>query len=152
MGNYSYEKSKFLGLMAGVRYSDNSTKFSLGKSELVPSSFPLKPLHNYVLKFKKDFDSFSIFSRAQYEIEDEKLNESILGIEWSYDCLRLRLSFEKAKFFPNGLEANDQISYMQNIYLTNPVVKNNLSFEFELIGLTNVLTPIDNIIENGLFN
>ena len=152
MGNYSYEKSKFLGLMAGVRYSDDSTKFSLGKSELVPSSFPLKPLHNYVLKFKKDFDSFSIFSRAQYEIEDGELNESILGVEWSYDCLRLRFSFEKAKFFPNGLEVNDQISYMQNIYLTNPAVKNNLSFEFELIGLTNVLTPIDNIIENGLFN
>ena len=41
---------------------------------------------------------------------------------------------------------------MQIINLTNPQVKNNLSFEFELIGLTNVLTPIDNIIENGLFN
>jgi hypothetical protein len=104
------------------------------------------------VKFKKDFDSFSLFSRAQYEIDDKSLNESVFGIEWIYDCLRLRLSFEKAKFFPVGAESNNEFSYMQNIYLTNPAVKNNLSFEFELIGLTNVLTPIDNIIENGLFN
>ncbi len=61
-------------------------------------------------------------------------------------------SFEKAKLFQVGAESNNEFSYMQNIYLTNPAVKNNLSFEFELIGLTNVLTPIDNIIENGLFN
>ena len=64
----------------------------------------------------------------------------------------LLVNFEKAKFFPVGAESNNEFSYMQNIYLTNPAVKNNLSFEFELIGLTNVLTPIDNIIENGLFN
>ena len=152
MGNYSYEESKFMGLTAGFRYSDNSTKFSLGKSEIIPSSYPLKPLHNYVMKFKKDFDYFSLFSRVQYEIDDKSLNESVFGIEWIYDCLRLRLSFEKAKFFPVGAESNNEFSYMQNIYLTNPAVKNNLSFEFELIGLTNVLTPIDNIIENGLFN
>ena len=42
--------------------------------------------------------------------------------------------------------------YAEHIYLTNPKVKNNLSFEFELIGLSNLLTPIDNIIEYGLFN
>ena len=45
-----------------------------------------------------------------------------------------------------------ETSYFDLIYLTNPKVKNNLSFEFELVGLTNILTPIDNIINDGLFN
>ncbi len=151
-GNYSLDKSQFIGLNAGFSYVDESTLLSIGKSEILQPSYPLKPLDNYVMKFKKDFDSFSLFSRAQYEIDDKSLNESVFGVEWRYDCFRFRLSYEKAKFFPSGIETNSNIDYAQNIYLTNPAVKNNLSFEFELIGLTNVLTPIDNIIENGLFN
>ncbi|MBT09881.1 MAG: hypothetical protein CMD63_01235 [Gammaproteobacteria bacterium] len=152
MGNYSYEKKKFMGLMGGVRYMDNKTKFSIQKNKIVPSSYPLKSLDNYVMKFKRDFNSFSLFSRAQYAKEDKSLNENIVGVEWKYDCLKLRLSFERAKFFP-FLDADyNDVPYAEHIYLTNPKVKNNLSFEFELIGLSNILTPIDNIIEYGLFN
>jgi len=89
---------------------------------------------------------------TQYAKEDKSLNENIVGVEWKYDCLNLRLSFERAKFFP-FLDADyNDVPYAEHIYLTNPKVKNNLSFEFELIGLSNILTPIDNIIEYGLFN
>jgi len=131
---------------------DEKTRFSIQKNKIVPSSYPLKTLDNYVMKFKRDFNSFSLFSRAQYAKEDKSLNENILGVEWAYDCLKLRVSFERAKFFP-FLDADyTNVPYDEHIYLTNPKVKNNLSFEFELIGLSNLLTPIDNIIEYGLFN
>ena len=152
MGNYSFEEHKFMGLTGGIKYENETTKFSLQKNKIVPSSYPIKSLDNYVMKFKKDFTSFSIFSRSQYGVEDKSLNENILGVQWEYDCLKLRISFERAKFFPFLDSDYSTISFDDHIYLTNPKVKNNLSFEFELIGLSNILTPIDNIIEYGLFN
>ena len=151
-GNYSYEKSDFMGLMAGVEYIDDKTFLSLQKNNIVPSSYPLQPLDNYVLKFRRDFDNFQIFSRAQYSKEEEIINENILGLQWEYDCFRLRLSMERARFFPFIDPNFAETSYFDLIYLTNPKVKNNLSFEFELVGLTNILTPIDNIINDALFN
>ena len=151
-GNYSYEKSDFMGLMAGVEYIDDKTFLSLQKNNIVPSSYPLQPLDNYVLKFRRNFDNFQIFSRAQYSKEEEIINENILGLQWEYDCFRLRLSMERARFFPFIDPNFAETSYFDLIYLTNPKVKNNLSFEFELVGLTNILTPIDNIINDGLFN
>ena len=151
-GNYSYEKSDFMGLMAGVEYIDDKTFFSLQKNNIVTSSFPLQPLDNYVLKFKRDFNSFQLFSRAQFSEEEEIVNENILGFQWEYDCFKFRLSMERARFFPFVDPDFTETSYFDLIYLTNPKVKNNLSFEFELVGLTNILTPIDNIINDGLFN
>ena len=151
-GNYSYEKSDFMALMAGIEYMDNKTFLSLQKNNIVPSSYPLLPLDNYVLKFKRDFSDFQIFSRAQYSEEEEIINENILGLQWEYDCFKLRLSMERARFFPFVDPDFAETSYFDLIYLTNPKVKNNLSFEFELVGLTNILTPIDNIINDGLFN
>ena len=151
-GNYSYEKSDFMAQMVGMKYTDSKTYFSFQKNNLIPSSYPLQPLDNYVLKFKRDFDNFQVFSRAQYSKKEKTLNENILGIQWQYDCLRLRLSMERARFFPFVDPDYAEMSYYDLIYLTNPKVKNNLSFEFELVGLTNILTPIDNIINNGLFN
>jgi len=151
-GNYSYEKSDFMGLMAGVEYIDDKTFFSLQKNNIVTSSFPLQPLDNYVLKFKRDFNSFQLFSRAQFSEEEEIVNENILGFQWEYDCFKFRLSMERARFFPFVDQDFTETSYFDLIYLTNPKVKNNLSFEFELVGLTNILTPIDNIINDGLFN
>ena len=70
-GNYSYEKSDFMGLMAGAEYTDDKTFLSIQKNNIVPSSYPLQPLDNYVLKFRRDFDNFQIFSRAQYSKEEE---------------------------------------------------------------------------------
>ena len=151
-GNYSYEKSDFMAQMVGMKYTDSKTYFSFQKNNLIPSSYPLQPLDNYVLKFKREFDNFQVFSRAQYSKKEKTLNENILGIQWQYDCLRLRLSMERARFFPFVDPDYAEMSYYDLIYLTNPKVKNNLSFEFELVGLTNILTPIDNIINNGLFN
>ena len=151
-GNYSYKKSDFMGLMAGVEYIDDKTFFSLQKNNIVTSSFPLQPLDNYVLKFKRDFNSFQLFSRAQFSEEEEIVNENILGFQWEYDCFKFRLSMERARFFPFVDPDFAETSYFDLIYLTNPKVKNNLSFEFELVGLTNILTPIDNIINDGLFN
>ncbi len=151
-GNYSYKKSDFMGLMAGVEYIDDKTFFSLQKNNIVTSSFPLQPLDNYVLKFKRDFNSFQLFSRAQFSEEEEIVNENILGFQWEYDCFKFRLSMERARFFPFVDQDFTETSYFDLIYLTNPKVKNNLSFEFELVGLTNILTPIDNIINDGLFN
>ena len=151
-GNYSYEESDFMAQMVGMKYTDSKTYFSFQKNNLIPSSYPLQPLDNYVLKFKRDFDNFQVFSRAQYSKKEKTLNENILGIQWQYDCLRLRLSMERARFFPFVDPDYGEMSYYDLIYLTNPKVKNNLSFEFELVGLTNILTPIDNIINNGLFN
>ncbi len=151
-GNYSYEKSDFMGLMAGLEYMDDKTFLSLQKNNIVPSSYPLQPLDNYVLKFKRDFSNFQIFTRAQYSDEEEIINENILGLQWEYDCFKLRLSMERARFFPFVDPDFSETSYFDLIYLTNPKVKNNLSFEFELVGLTNILTPIDNIINDGLFN
>ena len=107
---------------------------------------------NYVLKFKRNFDNYQIFSRAQYSEDERNINENILGLQWTYDCFRFRLSLERASFFPFIDPDFDENSYFDLIYLTNTEVKNNLSFEFELVGLTNILTPIDNIINNGLFN
>ena len=151
-GNYSYEKSDFVGLMAGLEYMDDKTFLSLQKNNIVPSSYPLQPLDNYVLKFKRDFSNFQIFTRAQYSDEEEIVNENILGLQWEYDCFKLRLSIERARFFPFVDPDFGETSYFDLIYLTNTKVKNNLSFEFELVGLTNILTPIDNIINDGLFN
>ena len=151
-GNYSYEKSDFMGLIAGIEYMDDKTYLSLQKNNIVPSSYPLLPLDNYVLKFKRDFSDFQIFSRAQYSEEEEIINENILGLQWEYDCFKFRLSMERARFFPFVDPDFAETSYFDLIYLTNPKVKNNLSFEFELVGLTNILTPIDNIINDGLFN
>tara|TARA_Y100001949_G_scaffold31110_1_gene24239 strand:- start:7021 stop:8913 length:1893 start_codon:yes stop_codon:yes gene_type:complete len=151
-GNYSYEKSDFLALMAGVSFKNDSTFFSFQKNNLIPSSYPLKPIDNYMLKFKKDFQKFKVFSRVQYSRDKDTVNENILGIEWEYDCLRLRLSAERARFFPFIDPNYTETTYFDLVNLTNPKVKNNLSFEFELVGLTNILTPIDNIINNGLFN
>ena len=116
------------------------------------ASFPLAGINNYVLKAKQKFGDITLFTRAQYSQENEIINESVIGGEWFVDCLKLRLSLERARFFRYIDPNNVNLPYMQIINLTNPQVKNNLSFEFELIGLTNVLTPIDNIIENGLFN
>ena len=141
-----------MGLMAGLEYMDDKTFLSLQKNNIVPSSYPLQPLDNYVLKFKRDFSNFQIFTRAQYSDEEEIINENILGLQWEYDCFKLRLSMERARFFPFVDPDFSETSYFDLIYLTNPKVKNNLSFEFELVGLTNILTPIDNIINNGLFN
>ena len=95
-GNYSYEKSDFMAQMIGMKYTDEKTLFSFQKNNLIPSSYPLQPLDNYVLKFKRDFDSFQVFSRAQYSKEEKTVNENILGVQWQYDCLRLRLSMERA--------------------------------------------------------
>ena len=151
-GNYSIEKSDFMGLTLGAEYYDNKTYLSLQKNNIVPSSYPLQPLDNYVVKFKRNFDNYQVFSRAQYSKDKKNINENILGLQWSYDCFRFRLSLERARFFPFINPDFTETSYFDLIYLTNPEVKNNLSFEFELIGLTNILTPIDNIINNGLFN
>ena len=151
-GNYSYKKSDFMGLMAGIEYMDDKTFLSLQRNNIVPSSYPLQPLDNYVLKFKRDFSNFQIFTRAQYSEEDEIINENILGLQWEYDCFKVRLSMERARFFPFVDPDFAETSYFDLIYLTNPKVKNNLSFEFELVGLTNILTPIDNIINDGLYN
>ena len=151
-GNYSYEKSDFMGLIAGIEYMDDKTYLSLQKNNIVPSSYPLLPLDNYVLKFKRDFSDFQIFSRAQYSEEEEIINENIFGLQWEYDCFKFRLSMERARFFPFVDPDFAETSYFDLIYLTNPKVKNNLSFEFELVGLTNILTPIDNIINDGLYD
>ena len=151
-GNYSFEKSDFTGLTLGAEYIDDKTYLSLQKNNIVPSSYPLQPLDNYVLKFKRNFDNYQIFSRAQYSEDERNINENILGLQWTYDCFRFRLSIERASFFPFIDPDFDENSYFDLIYLTNTEVKNNLSFEFELVGLTNILTPIDNIINNGLFN
>ena len=151
-GNYSYEESDFSNMLAGIEYSTDKTFLSFQKNNIVQSSYPLLPLDNYVLKFKKDFDSFQIFSRAQYSKEEKVFNENILGLQWEYDCYKLRLSMERARFFPFIDPNFNQMSHFDLINLTNSKVKNNLSFEFELVGLTNILTPIDNIINDGLFN
>ena len=55
--------------MAGLEYMDDKTFLSLQKNNIVPSSYPLQPLDNYVLKFKRDFSNFQIFTRAQYSDE-----------------------------------------------------------------------------------
>ena len=141
-----------MGLTLGAKYIDDKTYLSLQKNNIVPSSYPLQPLDNYVLKFKRNFDNYQIFSRAQYSEDERNINENILGLQWTYDCFRFRLSVERASFFPFIDPDFDENSYFDLIYLTNTEVKNNLSFEFELVGLTNILTPIDNIINNGLFN
>ena len=151
-GNYSYGEGDFSNMLAGIEYSTDKTFLSFQKNNIVQSSYPLLPLDNYVLKFKKDFDSFQIFSRAQYSKEEKVFNENILGLQWEYDCYKLRLSMERARFFPFIDPNFNQMSHFDLINLTNSKVKNNLSFEFELVGLTNILTPIDNIINDGLFN
>ena len=151
-GNYSVEKEKFMGLRFGIKYSNQEGLFSLEKNEFAMASFPLSGINNYVLKAKQKFGDITLFTRAQYSQENEIINESVIGGEWFVDCLKLRLSLERARFFPYIDPDNINLSYMQIINLTNPQVKNNLSFEFELIGLSNILNPVENIIENGLFN
>ena len=151
-GHYSYEENDFSNMVAGIEYSTDKTFLSFQKNNIVQSSYPLLPLDNYVLKFKKDFDSFQIFSRAQYSKEEKVFNENKLGLQWENDCFKLRLSMERARFFTFVDPNFNEMSHFDLINLTNSKVKNNLSFEFELVGLTNILTPIDNIINDGLFN
>ena len=141
-----------MGLRFGIKYSNQEGLFSLEKNEFAMASFPLAGINNYVLKAKQKFGDITLFTRAQYSQENEIINESVIGGEWFVDCLKLRLSLERARFFPYIDSDNINLSYMQIINLTNPQVKNNLSFEFELIGLSNILNPVENIIENGLFN
>ena len=74
-----------MGLTLGAEYIDDKTYLSLQKNNIVPSSYPLQPLDNYVLKFKRNFDNFQIFSRAQYSEDERNINENILGLQWTYD-------------------------------------------------------------------
>ena len=85
-------------------------------------------------------------------VENKSVNENIVGAEWYKDCFKFRLAFERARFFPFTEADYSKGNYFDQIYLTNPILKNNLSFEFELIGLTNPLKPINTLIQNGLFN
>ena len=112
----------------------------------------MNDLDNYVLKFSQRFDYFTIFARTQYSVENKSVNENIVGAEWYKDCFKFRLAFELARFFPFTEADYSKGNYFDQIYLTNPILKNNLSFEFELIGLTNPLKPINTLIQNGLFN
>ena len=151
-GNYSLEKEKFMSNIFGIDYVGDSSSLSIEKNKFMMASYPLMGINNYFLKFRKNFDNFVLFSRTQYSFEDKTLNENVIGTEWSYDCLKFRLSFERARFFPYVPLESTGLSYIDQINLTNTVVKNNLSFEFELIGLTKGLNPLKNILQNGIYN
>ena len=132
--------------------TNESREFSLSKKRYLNASFPLNDLDNYVLKFSQRFDNFTFFARTQYSVENRSINENIVGVEWYKDCFKFRLAFERARFFPFTEVDYSKGNYFDQIYLTNPILKNNLSFEFELIGLTNPLKPINTLIQDGLFN
>ena len=151
-GNYSLEKEKFMSNIFGIDYVGDSSSLSIEKNKFMMASYPLMGINNYFLKFRKNFDNFVLFSRTQYSFEDKTLNENVIGTEWSYDCLKFRLSFERARFFPYVPLESTGFSYIDQINLTNTVVKNNLSFEFELVGLTKGLNPLKNILQNGIYN
>ena len=136
----------------GIDYVGDSSSLSIEKNKFMMASYPLMGINNYFLKFRKNFDNFILFSRTQYSFEDKTLNENVIGTEWSYDCLKFRLSFERARFFPYVPLESTGFSYIDQINLTNTVVKNNLSFEFELIGLTKGLNPLKSILQNGIYN
>ena len=104
------------------------------------------------LSLAKDLITLLFFARTQYSVENKSVNENIVGAEWYKDCFKFRLAFERARFFPFTEADYSKGNYFDQIYLTNPILKNNLSFEFELIGLTNPLKPINTLIQNGLFN
>ena len=127
--------------------TNESREFSLSKKRYLNTSFPLNDLDNYVLKFSQRFDNFTFFARTQYSVENKSVNENIVGAEWYKDCFKFRLAFERARFFPFTEVDYSKGNYFDQIYLTNPILKNNLSFEFELIGLTNPLKPINTLIQ-----
>lgn len=151
-GNYSLERNKFMAADLALSYLGANSLISLERKQLLVPSYPLNELDNYLLKFKRDFSNFSLFGRAQYSIEEQTINENIFGIEWEQNCFRLRLAFERARFFPFTIPNYSNGNYLEQIYLTNPAVKNNLTFEFELVGLTETLKPIERLIQNGIFN
>lgn len=151
-GNYSLKKNEIIGLDLGLSYQTKNSYFAIEKRELMMTSYPLNSMDNYLMKFKKDFNNFSFFGRTQYSTREKTINENILGVEWEQYCFRLRLAFERARFFPFTSPDYSNGNYFQQIYLTNPVLKNNLSFEFELVGLSEALKPIEKIIQNGIFN
>ncbi|MBL6693697.1 MAG: LPS-assembly protein LptD [SAR86 cluster bacterium] len=151
-GNYSFERNEFMAADFVLSYLGDNTLVSLEKKQLLIPSYPLNELDNYLLKFKRDFSNFSLFGRTQYSIEEQTINENIFGMEWKQNCFKLRLAFERARFFPYTNPDYSNGNYLEQIYLTNPIVKNNLTFEFELVGLTETLKPIERLIQNGIFN
>ena len=151
-GNYSLERNELMAADLALSYLAANSLISLERKQLLVPSYPLNELDNYLLKFKRDFSNFSLFGRAQYSIEEQTINENIFGIEWEQNCFRLRLAFERARFFPFTTPNYTNGNYLEQIYLTNPIVKNNLTFEFELVGLTETLKPIERLIQNGIFN
>ena len=151
-GNYSLERNKFMAADLALSYLGANSLISLERKQLLVPSYPLNELDNYLLKFKRDFSNFSLFGGPQYSIEEQTINENIFGIEWEQNCFRLRLAFERARFFPFTTPNYSNGNYLEQIYLTNPTVKNNLTFEFELVGLTETLKPIERLIQNGIFN
>ena len=151
-GNYNYANNTMTSSSFLFENISENREFSLGKKRYLNTAFPLNDLDNYILKFSQKFNNFTFFARTQYSEGYKSINENIVGAEWYKDCFKFRLAFERARFFP-FTEANySKGNYFDQIYLTNPILKNNLSFEFELIGLTNPLKPINTIIQNGLFN
>ena len=152
IGNYSVKDNKISSSVFEITNKNSEREFSLSKREYLNSGFPLSELNNYVLKYSQNFNNITIFARTQYSISDENINENIFGAEWYKDCFKFRIAFERARFFPFIEPDYTKGNYFNQIYLTNPILKNNLSFEFELIGLTNSLKPINEIIQNGLFN
>ena len=151
-GNYSLERNEFMAADLALSYLSSDTLISLERKQLLVPSYPLNELDNYLLKFKRDFTKFTVFGRTQYSIEEQTINENIFGIEWEQNCFRVRLAFERARFFPFTTPNYSNGNYLEQIYLTNPIVKNNLTFEFELVGLTETLKPIERLIQNGIFN
>ena len=151
-GNYNYKDNSMTSSTFEFQNTNESREFSLSKKRYLNTSFPLNDLDNYVLKFSQRFDNFTFFARTQYSVENKSVNENIVGAEWYKDCFKFRLAFERARFFPFTEADYSKGNYFDQIYLTNPILKNNLSFEFELIGLTNPLKPINTLIQNGLFN
>ena len=151
-GNYSLERNEFMAADLALSYLSSDTLISLERKQLLIPSYPLNELDNYLLKFKRDFTKFTVFGRTQYSIEEQTINENIFGIEWEQNCFRVRLAFERARFFPFTTPNYSNGNYLEQIYLTNPIVKNNLTFEFELVGLTETLKPIERLIQNGIFN
>ena len=151
-GNYSLERNELMAADLALSYLGANSLISLERKQLLVPSYPLNELDNYLLKFKRDFSNFSLFGRTQYSIEEQTINENIFGIEWEQNCFRLRLAFERARFFPFTTPNYTNGNYLEQIYLTNPTVKNNLTFEFELVGLTETLKPIERLIQNGIFN
>ena len=111
-GNYSLERNEFMAADLALSYLSSDTLISLERKQLLIPSYPLNELDNYLLKFKRDFTKFTVFGRTQYSIEEQTINENIFGIEWEQNCFRLRLAFERARFFP----FTTQITLMATIW------------------------------------